>query len=168
MCYVYNMHTNNNHGSQPVPDFIKQIGQESADKYSQNRRFGNWGEGIVCEMLKSEKGMKILDRNFLRKCGELDIVAEKDGTLHFIEVKTVTREITTYDGLVIAFDDLQAYNPLDHVDRRKMLRMKRTISVYLAEKHVSHETPFQIDVASVVFFMPNMLAQVEFLENIIE
>ncbi len=151
-----------------MQDFINQIRQESADKYSQKRQFGNWGEGIVCEMLKSEKGMKITERNFLRKCGEIDIVAEKDGTLHFIEVKTVTKEITTYDGLGIAFDDSHVYNPLDNVDRRKMLRVKRTIALYLAEKHVPHETPFQIDIASVVFFMPDMFAQVELLENIIE
>ncbi len=151
-----------------MPDFIGQVAEDSVKKYSQKRQFGNWGEGIVCEMLKSEKGMQILDRNFLRRCGEIDIVAKKDGVLHFIEVKTVSKDITTYDGLGIVMDDFSGYNPLESVNRLKMLRMKRTISLYLAEKNVLHETEFQIDVASVVFFMPDMIGRVEFIENVIE
>ncbi|MBP9748508.1 MAG: YraN family protein [Candidatus Pacebacteria bacterium] len=156
-------------GNFGVPDFVGQIGQDSANKYSQNRRFGNWGEGVACEILK-EKGMKIVERNFLRKCGELDIVAEKDGILHFVEVKTVTRDITTYDGLGIVVDGSEAVgiNPFENIDRRKMLRMKRTIAVYLAEHNMSPETQFQIDVAAVTFFLPDMIGSVEFIDNVIE
>ncbi len=150
-----------------MPNFIGQAAQETFNKYSQKRQFGNWGEGIVCEMLKTEKGMRILERNFLRKCGEIDIVAEKDDVLHFVEVKTVSRDITTYDGLGIVIDDVSGYNPLESVNHLKMLRMKRTISLYLAEKNVSRETEFQIDVASVVFFMPDMIGRVEFIDNVI-
>ena len=32
---------------------------------------------------------KILDRNYRKKWGEIDIVAKKDNILHFIEVKTI-------------------------------------------------------------------------------
>lgn len=33
------------------------------------------------------KGYKILERNFLCKLGEMDIIAEKDGRIIFVEVK---------------------------------------------------------------------------------
>ncbi len=35
-------------------------------------------------------GFEIIDRNFTAKSGEIDIVATKDGTTHFIEVKSGT------------------------------------------------------------------------------
>jgi len=39
------------------------------------------------EKLLSSKGYKILDRNFHSRFGEIDIVAVKDSTLVFVEVK---------------------------------------------------------------------------------
>ena len=52
---------------------------------------GRLGEDIACRFLK-EKGFKVVERNYWKKWGEIDIVAEKEGVLRFIEVKTVTRE----------------------------------------------------------------------------
>ncbi|KKU94481.1 MAG: hypothetical protein UY26_C0001G0033 [Candidatus Jorgensenbacteria bacterium GW2011_GWA1_48_13] len=50
---------------------------------------GKWGEDRACEYLV-DKGFKIIERNFRKPWGELDIVAKyKDGTLVFVEVKTV-------------------------------------------------------------------------------
>ena len=43
---------------------------------------GNLSESVVCDFLVS-KGYEILDRNYLRKWGELDIVAIKRGESPF-------------------------------------------------------------------------------------
>jgi len=156
------MHSIQNNGIEyieyKIHDFISHIGKESSTKYSQKRRFGNWGEGIVCDILQ-KRGMKIIFRNFLRKCGEIDIVAEKDGVIHFVEVKTVSRQSSVGVSL---------YNPIESVSHHKMLRMKRTIAVYLMNHKMDSNAEFQIDVVSVVFFIPDMLVRVVFLENIIE
>ena len=48
---------------------------------------GKKGEDAAAAFLQ-KKGYKILQRNFHIKGGEIDIVAEKDNTLVFIEVKT--------------------------------------------------------------------------------
>ena len=49
--------------------------------------WGAIGEEVATEHLRA-KGYKILERNFrYGREGELDIVAEKDGTLIFVEVK---------------------------------------------------------------------------------
>lgn len=50
-------------------------------------RAGKFGERIAVELLR-KKGYKILDRNFRSRFGEIDIVAEDQGTLVFVEVKT--------------------------------------------------------------------------------
>jgi putative endonuclease len=47
------------------------------------------GEDLAEKYLKS-KGYKILERNFRKGYGEIDIIALKDDTLVFVEVKTRT------------------------------------------------------------------------------
>jgi putative endonuclease len=51
------------------------------------RDFGMFGEEIVANVLIA-RGVTILARNFHARGGEIDIIAEKNGILCFIEVKT--------------------------------------------------------------------------------
>ncbi|HXF44217.1 MAG TPA: YraN family protein [Candidatus Paceibacterota bacterium] len=56
---------------------------------------GAWGEDRACEYLV-ENDYRIIDRNFRKAWGEIDIVAKyKDGTLVFVEVKTVNNTNTS-------------------------------------------------------------------------
>ena len=56
---------------------------------TQKSELGAWGEDRACEYLV-DNGFKIIERNSRKPWGELDIVAKhKDGTLVFVEVKTV-------------------------------------------------------------------------------
>lgn len=48
---------------------------------------GNSGEEAVASYLKKQ-GFHIVGRNIARKTGELDAIAQKGDTLHFVEVKT--------------------------------------------------------------------------------
>lgn len=52
-----------------------------------NIRIGALGEELAEAML-SEKGYKILARNFRCRYGEIDIIAARKGVLAFVEVKT--------------------------------------------------------------------------------
>jgi putative endonuclease len=47
------------------------------------------GEDLACEFLK-KKGYKIIERNFRKGYGEIDIICIKNKTLVFVEVKTRT------------------------------------------------------------------------------
>ena len=50
-------------------------------------QIGKLGEDLAVQYLK-KKGWKILQRNFKARYGEIDIVAQVDKTLVFVEVKT--------------------------------------------------------------------------------
>ncbi len=52
-----------------------------------NREIGNIGEQTVCDYI-TKKGYEIIKRNFTVKGGEIDIIAKKNNTVCFIEVKT--------------------------------------------------------------------------------
>lgn len=62
---------------------------------TKKQTIGDLGEGIVCNYLKN-KGFRIIERNYWKPWGELDIIAQKDGILHFIEVKAVTQNYSEY------------------------------------------------------------------------
>ncbi len=51
------------------------------------RRFGDQGEEATVHFLETQ-GYAIRHRNFRCRYGELDVVAEKDGTLCFVEVRS--------------------------------------------------------------------------------
>jgi putative endonuclease len=65
-----------------------------------------FGEDIASNFLK-KKGFRIIDRNFRKGYGEIDIVATFQNTLVFIEVKT--RATNLYGGAIeaIAYHKLQ-------------------------------------------------------------
>ena len=68
----------------------------------EHKLYGNAGEATAFYYLK-ENGYKIIKTNFVCKIGEIDIIAEKDNMLCFIEVKArntakfgLPREAVTY------------------------------------------------------------------------
>jgi len=54
---------------------------------AQHNLTGNTGEALAVKYLM-ERGYKILQQNWRHSHWEVDIIAEKDSILHFIEVKT--------------------------------------------------------------------------------
>jgi putative endonuclease len=56
---------------------------------SAKRALGREGEEIACRELK-RMGYKVIEKNFRCREGEIDIVAEHDGYICFIEVKART------------------------------------------------------------------------------
>ena len=49
-------------------------------------RTGDWAESRAAELL-SAKGLTLLERNFRRQCGELDLVFRDGRTIVFVEVR---------------------------------------------------------------------------------
>ncbi len=124
------------------------------DNSKHKKKIGNLGENIACRFLV-KRSFKILDRNYSKKWGEIDIVAEKEGILRFIEVKT----IVSYET--------DRYRPEENVHYQKLKRLSRVIQTYLLDKKVSYETEWQIDILAIFLDIENKKARFRFTENII-
>ena len=53
----------------------------------QKKQFGNDGEQYVAIKLE-QQGYTIIARNYTKRFGEVDLIAQKDDTVIFVEVKT--------------------------------------------------------------------------------
>lgn len=63
--------------------------KENISKSTYRQTIGAWGENEAAHFL-NENGLRIVDRNFRTREGEIDIIAEDGKTLVFVEVKTRT------------------------------------------------------------------------------
>lgn len=98
------------------------------------RSVGTAHEALAASWLQ-ERGYQILERNFRNRLGEIDLIAEKDSVLVFVEVK--------YRG-TNAFGD-----PLAAVDGRKQRRICRAALGYYADRGYREELPCRFDVIAV-------------------
>lgn len=105
---------------------------------TKRRKFGDWGESIACKLLV-KNGFGIVERNFLRPCGEIDIVASRNNISYFVEVKTVTRKTKSYDQ-----KNFGSYIPEDNIGYLKVYRMRKIIAVYIKEKMLKNDWKFMV------------------------
>jgi putative endonuclease len=123
---------------------------------------GDIGEEVACKYLIN-KGFSVVGRNYLRKWGEIDIIAQKAKKLYFIEVKTVSRDTGQGSGSRVT----GGFRPEDNVHKAKLQRLHRAIQTYLIDHKVPEDTDWQIDVACVYLDFSTHKARVEMLENVI-
>ncbi len=88
---------------------------------------GDTEETRAVKYLK-KKGYKIIERNFRKKFGEIDIICKKDKTLVFVEVRSLK------GGEI---------DPIQTVSRKKMDRIITTVKYYIQSKDI--HTPVRID-----------------------
>jgi len=126
-----------------------------------NKDTGDLGEKIACKYLESN-GHTVIQQNFWRKYGELDIITTKNNLVHFVEVKSVSYETKSklLDSVTRA-----TWLPEERVDDRKLRRIYRTIESWIASHGYSGE--WQIDVITVRFVRRETFASVKLIENII-
>lgn len=149
--------------------FNKNFSKEPTDK----QKIGKKGEDLATEYL-SGIGYTILERNYLKKWGELDIVAKKGKIIHFIEVKSVTRCLgsVTHVTTVAEHSSLRgrqndSYQPEDNMHPRKLQRLARAVQSYLLDRNVSDETEWQFDLVTVRIDTDKGLHKIEVLEDIV-
>ncbi len=111
-------------------------------------RTGRYGEREAARFLE-KNGYTVLEKNYRKKFGEIDIIARKDDYLVFIEVKT--RKAHSHG------------TPLEAVTTRKQRQISRVAQCYLTEKQL-HETAARFDVIA-VNLTKNSAPEIELIVN---
>ncbi|MDO8604074.1 MAG: YraN family protein [bacterium] len=135
---------------------------------TEKQKIGRLGEDIAQKYLEN-KGFSIIEQNFLRKCGEIDIIAKKGKILHFIEVKSVTRENipTSHRSDLCISSRTDKYRAEDNLHPYKLKRLRRTTQVYLYERRPEDQIEWVFDAITVQIDVKNRTAKVKFLENFV-
>lgn len=123
------------------------------------KEVGDLGEKVAAEYLRRH-GFSIRDHNIARKTGELDLVAEKENTLHFIEVKTILVDEFPRGGSVE--DD---YDPSLNLHEAKIRKVARTCEWYVLEKRWEGE--WQVDGCLVWLRRRDGVARARYLPQIV-
>lgn len=97
-------------------------------------------ETRACKFLVSN-GFEILERNFYSRFGEIDIIAQKEGVIHFIEVK-----------------GSQKYESIYAITPKKLTKIIQTLRFYLSKNSIT--SPYCIDAIAFsedeVLYVPNI------------
>ena len=98
------------------------------------KRLGTDGEDLAADFLR-ENGYEILERNFMYRRGEIDIIADDGGTIVFVEVKTRSSEDF---GL-----------PEEAIGRRKQRQLSKLALAYLQKKRLLYRVDCRFDVVAI-------------------
>jgi putative endonuclease len=115
------------------------------------QKLGQLGERLAMNELE-QRGYRIIERNFRCRAGEIDLVAEEDEDLVFIEVKT--RRGTAY-GL-----------PEEAVHSRKARKLQEVAYTYL-DLHDLPNCSWRIDVVAVQFSSSGKLEELRVYQHAI-
>lgn len=135
---------------------------------------GQIGENCAATYLERH-GYKVIDRNYRKKYGEIDIVATKQGILHFVEVKSTTEAHVTRESPAASAQgfgepkDDDDYEAEENVHPWKLKRLRRVIEVYLLSKYPNdedEEPDWQLDIVTVQVDREAHVGRVRILEDI--
>jgi putative endonuclease len=136
-----------------MPDSSKvfQAGQGDFSKKMKRRDVGILGEKIAADFL-GRNGYHILETNYRCSKGEIDIIANYQDTLVFIEVRTKK--------------SLEFGSPEESITPVKAARI-RAVAAHYGQNHDNLPSSWRIDVVSVQLDRNNKVARLELIENAI-
>lgn len=111
---------------------------------------GVLGERLVCKKY-TDNGYKLLTVNYRSRFGEIDIIAQNNKTIVFIEVKTRKNDNFAKAGEAVTYS--------------KQQKLKATAAMYLQE-HSLEDMPARFDVAEVYAADKNPIINI--IENAFE
>ncbi len=132
--------TASDQGSTPV---------QAKPKKAARQGLGRTGERMASEALL-RRGYCILERNFRCRHGEIDLVAEHEGELVFVEVKT--RRGTAFG------------RPEEAVTFRKQQKILEVASYYL-DAHNCSQRAWRIDVVAVQFDLAGKFEEIRIYQH---
>lgn len=128
---------------------------------SDKQKIGKVGE-TVAEKFLMKHGFTIVESNYTKKWGEIDIVASKDRKLYFCEVKS-----KSVNSITDVNHETDIYRPEDNMHPWKVKRLSRTIQTYLLGRGVPESMEWEVDLLVVFLDIKSKKAKVKVVKNII-
>ena len=123
------------------------------------KEIGAYGERVAAYYL-SRHGFTLVDKNVVRKTGEIDLIMRAGDTLSFVEVKTILcREFPD------PHDPQDAYDPSVNLHELKIRKVARTAEWYAMNK--GWEGEWQVDGCLVWLRARDGVAKVVYLPQIL-
>lgn len=119
------------------------------------KELGFLAENIAARHLESQ-GYEVIDRNYRKPWGEIDVIAQKDDVICFVEVKANSQEF------------VGDFNPEIRVDYRKLSKITKTAMLYLEYELKNTDAPWQVDIVSVTFDQVGKKAKIKHFKNVAE
>ena len=119
---------------------------------TKKQNVGKLGEDIAVKYLEKH-GYKILDRNYRKPWGEIDIIARQSQELVFIEVKTQNKKFE--------------WRPEENITQHKKHQLSRIITTYLKANKIPEDQNWRVDVLAITLDFKTKNASVEHIQNII-
>jgi putative endonuclease len=116
----------------------------------QKKELGKKGEEVALRFLK-KRGYRIIEKNYVCKMGEMDIIAREKDTLVFIEVKTRTSAMFGPPQLA--------------VNSSKQRQLSKVALNYLKEKHLEDQKA-RFDVVAIL--LEEKGEQIELIQDAFE
>ncbi len=108
--------------------------RERAKAAVNKREIGSAGEDVACRFLE-EKGMRIIERNFRCRSGEIDVIAAEKDVLVFVEVK-----------LRRSMEERLAFEAVHSAKQKKIIK---SALVYMMQNKVPSDKPCRFDVIGI-------------------
>ena len=102
------------------------------------RKLGNFGEDAAARFLR-RKRYKVMERNYVGKRGEIDMIAQRKNLLAFVEVKTRS----------VGVNGIYESRPASAVDSAKQRRLISIANEYARRTHKEDGCRMRMDVIEV-------------------
>lgn len=119
---------------------------------------GALGEKLAGEFLE-KRGFRLIEKNYRKPWGEIDIIASKGGVIRFVEVKTVSREM----GVDVSREP--SHEPEEMAHSFKLEKLSRVVETYMSSKKLDMD--YQIDVVTVVLDSRKRIARCRLYEQVL-
>lgn len=148
-------------------------------KIANHLEIGKIGENIACNFLK-KRGYSVVERNFKRKWGEIDIIcSKKESPVGLLSstwnnwaggIKNVLRGT---DNTRLVFVEVKTLKnnhflkPEDNLTTDKQRKLIRTCQLYISEKNINPDIDWRIDAVLITLNMVCKKAKVKHIKGAI-
>lgn len=119
------------------------------------KELGDLAETVAATYLE-RKGYEVLERNYRKPWGEIDVIARHDGVVVFVEVKANAKNFG------------HEFNPEVRVDHRKLAKITRAAPLYLEYEYHNLATEWRVDIIAVTFSNHQQHASITHFKNVAE